>query len=147
MDFFLGSQARGNTDELAPQVPKTETWRISFGQRESRLPEQQGSNPPTTLQKPDAGATILRQHQPAAGPIKSSSPHISVPRFTAGQLIADSYLVRQIEGGMSTVYLTHHIRWSLDLVVKIPHQDILADPDQAHRTTSEAQAWTDLGGS
>jgi serine/threonine protein kinase len=75
-----------------------------------------------------------------------SGSSLSVPRFSIGDQIADTYLVKRvIEGGMGTVYVCHHERWNIDLVVKAPREDILADPEHAHRVTREAEAWTDLG--
>src|SRR6516225_4763322 len=128
------------------RLRKQKSGELPSGKHGLGLPQRQSTDPPTTLRKPAGGATVLRQHQAAAEPVNTASPKLSVPRFAPSQLIADSYQVNQvIEGGMSTVYLTHHLRWNLDLVVKIPHQVILADPDHAHRITSEAQAWTDLG--
>jgi WD40 repeat protein len=46
---------------------------------------------------------------------------------------------------MGVVYLAHHESWNLDVVLKVPKQEILADPRLRHRITVEAEAWTELG--
>lgn len=66
--------------------------------------------------------------------------------FAVGDCIAKTYRVRDIiEGGMATVYVCHHEGWQIDLVVKVPNTEILADPNCRSRILVEAEAWTDLG--
>lgn len=99
-----------------------------------------------TWEKPEAGGTRLRANGPAATPVGVPNVSLSVPRFAVNETIAETYRVKQIiDGGMGTVYVCHHERWNIDLVVKAPHQAILSDPAHAHRITVEAEAWTDLG--
>jgi serine/threonine protein kinase len=46
---------------------------------------------------------------------------------------------------MATVYVAHHDRWQIDLVVKVPQPEILKNPEHRHRIVTEAEAWTALG--
>jgi len=48
-------------------------------------------------------------------------------------------------GAMGTVYLAIHNRWNLDVVIKIPNDVVLSDPDNRHRISREAEIWTALG--
>jgi serine/threonine protein kinase len=71
----------------------------------------------------------------------------TIRRFKAGDRVADTYLVKRLlgEGGMSTVYLVRQKRWDIDLALKVPQPGVLADPENRHRITREAEAWTRLG--
>ena len=64
-----------------------------------------------------------------------------------GDLIAESITAKALigEGSMGKVYLAHQHDWDLDLVVKIPKEEILSDANNAHRIAREAEAWTNLG--
>lgn len=64
-----------------------------------------------------------------------------------GALLAGIYRIRRRlgQGGMGAVYLAHHERWGVDVAVKVPSPEILADPAHAHRIRREAEAWTELG--
>jgi hypothetical protein len=102
--------------------------------------------PVPTWPKPEAGGTQVRANGPAPTPVVVPNVSLSVPRFAVNETIADTYRVKQIiDGGMGTVYVCHHDRWNIDLVVKAPHQEILSDPAHAHRVSVEAEAWTGLG--
>jgi WD40 repeat protein/serine/threonine protein kinase len=46
---------------------------------------------------------------------------------------------------MGMVYLTRHERWQIDLALKVPHPELLADAEHSHRVVAEAEAWTALG--
>jgi len=69
------------------------------------------------------------------------------PDFSPGTRVGESFVVRSRlgEGGMSTVYLAHHEEWDLEVALKVPKPEILADRENFHRITSEAEFWTDLG--
>ena len=143
-----------------------------FGRSRQKVDAGRGSvvdgAPATTMEKPAAGHTILRapegtpqpeasSNSPSAVPTfrepkVASQPEASfnlprtIPTFTVGDRIADTYTVKRIiEGDMGTVYLTHHERWDMDLVVKAPNAEVLANPEHNHRIVVEAEAWTDLG--
>jgi serine/threonine protein kinase len=105
------------------------------------------STPATPFPKPPPGGTALHANGADPQPDVEPPDSLSVPSFAVGDHIAGIYRVvkRPIEGGMATVYVCHHERWNLNLVVKVPKADVLADPANVHRITVEAEAWTDLG--
>src|SRR5687767_2469853 len=113
------------------------------GTNSSAQPGDQNVLPAATWQKPaGSSGTILRNPGAAPESVMVHSAHPSVPRFSVGDRIADTYQVKRvIQGGMATVYVAHHDGWNLDLAIKVPHEDILADPDNAHRIEVEAEAW------
>jgi WD40 repeat protein/serine/threonine protein kinase len=78
---------------------------------------------------------------PVAAGMKNS------PDFSPGTRVGESFVVRFRlgEGGMSTVYLAHHEEWDLEVALKVPKPEILADRENFHRITREAEFWTDLG--
>ena len=64
-----------------------------------------------------------------------------------GDTIADLYDVRAIntEGGMSIVYFVWHRAWRMELVIKSPRPEVLADDTARARFIQEAETWVDLG--
>jgi serine/threonine protein kinase len=109
-------------------------------------PQRSFAEAATTWPKAEAGGTVVRPADASAQQATSFNGPLSVPIFSVGDKISDTYLVKQvIEGGMGRVYVCHHERWDIDLVVKVPKEEILADPEHRHRITVEAEAWTDLG--
>lgn len=67
--------------------------------------------------------------------------------FSVGERILDTYLIKRVigEGAFGRVFLAHHKSWDLDVVLKVPKEEILADPQLRHRVILEAEAWTNLG--
>ncbi len=61
--------------------------------------------------------------------------------------IANLYEVRGIntEGGMSIVYFVWHQAWRMELVIKSPRPEVLADETARARFIQEAETWVDLG--
>ena len=98
-----------------------------------------------TWAPPGASGTVVRVSDGGPDPeVHQARP--AIPRFSVDDRIADTYQVKRvIEGGMGTVYVCYHERWKVDLVVKVPQEKFLADPDTAHRIEREAEAWTELG--
>jgi WD40 repeat protein len=103
--------------------------------------------PAPTLPKPERGGTVIRPAPPVAQAPQPLSPTLSTPTFSQGDRIANTFVIQRAlgEGGMGVVYLAHHESWNLDVVLKVPKQEILADPQHRHRISVEAEAWTDLG--
>ena len=58
----------------------------------------------------------------------------------------DTYEVKGVlgEGGMGTVYSVHHNAWNIDLALKQPKPDVVAEAG-VESFVNEAQAWVDLG--
>ncbi len=67
--------------------------------------------------------------------------------WQVGDTIADLYEVRGIntEGGMSIVYFVWHKAWRMELVIKSPRPEVLADGTARARFLQEAETWVDLG--
>ena len=61
--------------------------------------------------------------------------------------IADLYDVRGVntEGGMSIVYFVWHRAWRMELAIKSPRPEVLADVTARSRFIQEAETWVDLG--
>jgi WD40 repeat protein/serine/threonine protein kinase len=64
-----------------------------------------------------------------------------------GDIIDGRYEVTEIigYGGMGIVYKINHLEWKLDLAVKVPLADLVADEISKARFIREAQTWVDLG--
>jgi WD40 repeat protein/serine/threonine protein kinase len=89
-------------------------------------------------------------------PVKGSIPQFvkdeTQPRFptdeswSPGQVLLDTYEVKDVlgEGGMGTVYRVHHNAWNLDLALKQPKPDVVAQAG-VETFVNEAQTWVDLG--
>jgi len=115
----------------------------------NRKPETGGIQPPVSPSGSEM-KRAMRVETPEAGGTRVRASGITlethVPRFSIGDRIADTYEVKRIiEGGMGIVYVCYHERWKVDLAVKIPKEEFLADPDTAPRIEREAEAWTELG--
>ena len=95
-----------------------------------------------TLAKLEGGGTILRRQ---TVPLVDGVETASALDFGVGARVADTFVVKRLlgAGGMGVVYLAHHERWSLDVVLKVPNDMILADPANRHRITTESAraAW------
>ena len=67
--------------------------------------------------------------------------------WQVGQTIAGLYQIRGIntEGGMGVVYFVWHTGWNMELVIKSPRPELLADQSARDRFTHEAETWVDLG--
>ena len=63
-----------------------------------------------------------------------------------GQTLLETYEVKGVlgEGGMGTVYRVHHNAWNIDLALKQPKPDVVAQAG-VESFVNEAQAWVDLG--
>ncbi len=72
---------------------------------------------------------------------------IEKPAWQPGDLIDGKYQVIESigQGGMGIVYKVHHHEWKIDLAVKVPLVDLVADAVSKARFVREAQIWVDLG--
>ncbi|MCI0490702.1 MAG: protein kinase [Blastocatellia bacterium] len=129
-------------ERLRKQKPKSD----QAGANNPALPGEGNIKAATTWEKPAGSGTVLRDPDAPPKPAPISGTRPSIPHFSVGDRIDDTYQVKRvIEGGMGTVYVAYHERWKVDLVIKVPHEEILADPENAHRIKVEAEAWTELG--
>jgi WD40 repeat protein/serine/threonine protein kinase len=97
-------------------------------------------------QNRNEGGTVL-WGVPKGGTFPELKPADALPDFTEGARIAGVYTIsRRIgAGAMGKVYLARHEEWGFDVVLKVPNSRILADAENRHRITREAEIWTDLG--
>jgi len=64
-----------------------------------------------------------------------------------GDIIDGRYEVKGMigQGGMGTVYRVRHREWNIEMAVKMPLPDLVADEASKARFVREAQTWVDLG--
>ena len=78
----------------------------------------------------------------------AASPALA-PSFApdAENTIAGTFRVKRVlgAGAMGTVYLVQHPSWNSEVAVKVPKAELIADAENRHRITVEAEAWTELG--
>lgn len=103
----------------------------------SRAAVDRASSPP-----PREGATVLR---PAAAAVAAPVAAAFVP--DADHKIAGTFPVKNVlgSGSMGTVYLVQHPSWDTEVALKVPKAELIADAENRHRITVEAEAWTELG--
>jgi len=67
----------------------------------------------------------------------------TIPRFAAGDRIADAYEVREVVGAgdLNTVYVAHHPHWNIDLIVKVPNAQLLMVPAALRQLAARAERW------
>ncbi len=77
----------------------------------------------------------------------SRDPSRSAPEWQVGDLILDTYQVRQVytSGGMAYVYRVHHPGWGIDLAIKSPRGDMLEGEAGLESFIHEAETWVNLG--
>jgi serine/threonine protein kinase/WD40 repeat protein len=103
---------------------------------------------------------LLGQRSPAAkaggGPTTSSAvardgaASLAAPASVtpdAQKRIAGTFPVKRVlgSGSMGTVYLVQHPSWNTEVALKVPKAELIADVENRHRITAEAEAWTELG--
>ena len=85
----------------------------------------------------------------AALPRDAASPRRarSIPGREAGQLLGGVYPVlrRLGEGGFGEVFLCRHPTWNVEVAVKVPKAEALANPRTLPDLEHEAEDWTGLG--
>ncbi len=72
---------------------------------------------------------------------------VEKPAWSIGDVIDGKYQVIDIvgQGGMGMVYRVNHREWHLELAVKVPLANLVADDTSKARFIREAQIWVDLG--
>jgi WD40 repeat protein/serine/threonine protein kinase len=66
--------------------------------------------------------------------------------WRTGDVVADLYKVLwKTQGGMGAVHRVHHLRWNIDLAVKTPLPEYVADAAAMRNFETEAETWVDLG--
>ncbi|MCZ7648336.1 MAG: protein kinase [Planctomycetota bacterium] len=79
-------------------------------------------------------------------PLHAEAPG-AAPDWKVGDVIEGRYEVLGLigRGGMGAVYKVRHLAWSLELAVKTPLPNLVANPAARARFLREAQTWVDLG--
>ena len=126
-----------------------------------RKPEEKASPPPQTLTLggPDpglggvpptrtlAGAPAPQGTLTLGGPSGTAAGSGAALSWTPGQVVDDLYEVFELlgEGGFGTVHRVHHRVWDLDLAVKAPRADRVANRRALELFVQEANTWVGLG--
>lgn len=78
-------------------------------------------------------------------PVSAGAPDSKI--WKIGDIVDSRYEVKGIigQGGMGTVYRVRHREWNIEMAVKIPLPDLVADEASKSRFVREAQTWVDLG--
>ena len=80
---------------------------------------------------------------------ESGAPHALVDKvnWEIGDIIDGRYEVLSVigRGGKGIVYKVSHLEWKLELAVKMPLPNLVADDMSKARFVREAQTWVDLG--
>ena len=131
-------------------------WLDRFRRRKQDQAPPQGAAPPgkpsaepaTMRAKEDAGGTILRGTgaEPEPAPTLAKVP-VSLSSLSVGDVVADTYEIKQLlsVGGMGVMYLAYHRHWKIDVALKVPSEEVLADPELRQRILIEAKIRADLG--
>jgi WD40 repeat protein/serine/threonine protein kinase len=98
-----------------------------------------------TQYKPAAAATNYYQ-QIEEKPLEELEAQVA-KEWQVGDIIMDLYEVKEIitSGGMGLVYRVHHRGWNLDLAVKSPRPEIIANEKRKLDFIREAETWVNLG--
>lgn len=114
--------------------------KLGSGKPNDQSPHASGSNAAS-----HGRATVLRTAAAAA----ASVPVAAAPSFNADAAseVAGTFLVKKVlgSGSMGTVYLVQHPSWNTEVALKVPKAELIADAENRHRITVEAEAWTQLG--
>jgi WD40 repeat protein len=64
-----------------------------------------------------------------------------------GDVVLDLYEVKEVftTGGMGLVYHVHHRNWNIDLIIKNPRPEVIAQAGGTESFIAEAETWVDLG--
>lgn len=101
------------------------------------------------MAEPDAKLNALPANQGGASPVEGSlhsAPAVE-PEWRIGERILDTYVVREVytSGGMAFVYRVHHLGWGIDLALKSPRPEMIANPADLDDFIQEAETWIKLG--
>ena len=94
-----------------------------------------------------AAPLTVRGPAPPAPPIGAARPPAAVSGREPGKLLGGVYPVlrRLGEGGFGEVFLCRHPAWNIEVAVKLPKAEALADPRTLPDLQHEAEEWTGLG--
>ena len=93
----------------------------------------------------DGGTALALAIPPSAR--RTFRPGVSAPDFAVGEVVADRYeITRQLARTKKyTVYVAHHRQWEIDVVLKVPRDEVLAAPHALPEMEEGARRWITLG--
>ena len=107
---------------------------------------------PLTVREPAPAASPIAAARPRAAPHAEPAPTLTRPAAAVsgrepGELLGGVYPVlrRLGEGGFGEVFLCRHPAWNIEVAVKLPKPEALADPRTLPDLQHEAEEWTGLG--
>ena len=105
---------------------------------------------PVTVREPARPAPPIGAARPAAPAEPAPTlarPPAAVSGREPGELLGGVYPVlrRLGEGGFGEVFLCRHPAWNIEVAVKLPKPEALADPRTLPDLQREAEEWTGLG--
>lgn len=73
-------------------------------------------------------------------------PLAQAPEWRPGDTILDRYQVEQVfSGAMGQVYIAKHLGWHIQVAIKVPRPEVIADLEGAKRIFTEADSWVRMG--
>ena len=104
-------------------------------------------NDVTRLQLEPKDATRLEPMALPDGAAQQAAEAAVPLEWNVGDVILDLYEVKDVftGGGMGLVYRVHHRGWKIDLAVKSPRREMLAQAGGAENFGVEAETWVGLG--
>jgi serine/threonine protein kinase len=90
--------------------------------------------------------------QKIAAPVKAGGNKDAIkdaavlPEWRPGDILLDRYQVEKVfSGAMGKVYIAEHLGWKIQVAIKAPRPEVLADPEGAKRVMNEADNWVRMG--
>ncbi len=69
-----------------------------------------------------------------------------LPNWRPGDILLDRYQVEKVfSGAMGKVYIAEHLGWKIQVAIKAPKPEVIADPEGAKRVMNEADNWVRMG--
>lgn len=80
-------------------------------------------------------------------PLPAVTPNLpQETEWRPGDTILDRYKVEQVfSGAMGKVYIAQHLGWNIQVAIKVPRPEVLADEEGAKRIFTEADSWVRMG--
>lgn len=91
--------------------------------------------------------SLLDKFRPAKA--EASANHAKLAKETTwqpGDTILDRYRVEQVfSGAMGKVYIAQHLGWHIQVAIKVPRPEVIADEEGYKRIFTEADSWVRMG--